>query len=165
MNLARIWRHIRMSPHQLRECFPAQTLQAIQEATAASEATHRGEIRFVVESELPWGPLLDDMSSRQRAIDAFSQLRVWDTEENNGVLIFISLADRDVHIIADRGIDRQVGRAGWQLICDAMREHFRQRRFREGSLEGIRRVGEQLALYFPPNGEDQNELSDQPLVR
>jgi uncharacterized membrane protein len=165
MNLARIWRHIRMSPLTVKRSFTPETLQVIQEATRNSEATHRGEIRFVVEGELPWGPLLADVSPRRRALDAFAQLRVWDTEENNGVLIYISLADRDVEIIADRGIDRQVGKAGWTHICNAMREHFRAGRFREGSLAGIEDISAHLRAHFPPSGEDQNELSDQPLVR
>lgn len=164
MNLQRIWRHVLMSPIEVNRCFPPETLQAIQACTAHEESMHRGEIRFVIEGELPWGPLLADVSARQRALDAFARLRIWDTEENNGVLIYVSLADRDVAIIADRGIDRQVGPAGWQAICDAMRESFRNRRFREGAELGIRLISSHLREHFPRNGDDQNELSDQPLV-
>jgi uncharacterized membrane protein len=164
MNLARIWRHILMNRWSLTRAFPATTLHAIQEATAKNEKRHRGEIRFVVEAELDWGPLLANISPRQRAIEVFGGLRVWDTEENNGVLIYVLLADHDIEIVADRGIHRQVGDAEWRRICNTMRTEFKAGRFEQGVVQGIESISDLMAQHFPPQGEDQNELSNQPLV-
>jgi len=164
MKLARIWRHILMNRWSLSRAFPASTLKAIQEATAKCEKRHRGEIRFVVEAELDWGPLLGDVSPRSRAVEVFGGLRIWDTEENNGVLIYILLADHGIEIVADRGIHRQVGDAEWRRICDAMRAEFKAGRFEQGAVLGIDAISDLLAQHFPPQGDDQNELSDQPLV-
>ena len=87
---------------------------------------------------------------RERALDIFSQLRVWDTEHNNGVLIYLLLADRDVEIIADRGIDAHVGAAGWETICRAMEKDFRAGLFEHGVIKGIEDVSRLLARHFPP---------------
>jgi hypothetical protein len=164
MNLKRVWHHILMNQSQLRKCFPDTVLRAIHEATARCEKMHSGEIRFVVEAELEWGPLLADQSPRQRAIDVFSQLRVWDTEENNGVMIYVLLADRRVEIVADRGIHRQVGDAGWGTICEAIQAEFKAGRFDAGAIKGLEAISAHLAQHFPPRDDDQNELSDQPVV-
>lgn len=164
MNLARIWRHILMSRWSLNKAFPPAVLKAIQEATARNEQRHRGEIRFVVEAELDWGPLLANLSPRRRAIEVFGGLRVWDTEENNGVLIYVLLADHDIEIVADRGIHRQVGDETWRRICDAMRAEFKAGRFEQGAVKAIESISDLLAQHFPPRGDDQNELSDQPVV-
>lgn len=164
MNLARIWRHIVMNRWSLGRAFSDTTLKAIQNATAQNEKRHRGEIRFVVEAELDWASLLSNVSPRSRAIDVFGRLRVWDTEENNGVLVYVLLADHDIEIVADRGIDRQVGGEAWRRICDAMRAEFKAGRFEQGSVRAIESISDLLAQHFPPRGDDQNELSDQPLV-
>lgn len=164
MNLKRVWRHILMNQSRLRRCFPENVLRAIHDATARCEKTHSGEIRFVVEAELDWGPLLADQSPRQRAIDVFSQLRVWDTEENNGVLIYVLLADRRVEIVADRGVHREVGDAGWRAICDVIQAEFKAEHFEAGAVKGLEAISAHLALHFPPRADDQNELSDQPVV-
>lgn len=164
MNLARIWRHILMNRWSLNRAFPASVLKSIQEATARNEKRHRGEIRFVVESELAWGPLLANVSPRRRAVEVFGGLRIWDTEENNGVLIYVLLADHDIEIVADRGIHRQVGDATWRRICDAMRSEFKAGRFEQGAVQAVEAISDLLAEHFPPQGDDQNELSDQPLV-
>ena len=113
MNLKRIWRHILMNDFQVKRSFSEAVLNAIQDAVKQSEKTHSAEIRFVVEGELTWTQLLADMSPRARALEVFSHLRIWDTEENNGVLIYVLLADRNVEIIADRGINKhaEIGRA------------------------------------------------------
>jgi uncharacterized membrane protein len=94
----------------------------------------------------------------------FSHLRIWDTEHNNGVLIYLLLADRKVEIIADRGIDARVGEVGWQTICRAMEAEFRKRRFEAGVIKGIEAVSRELARYFPPQGPPRNELPDAPVV-
>lgn len=164
MNLKRVWRHILMNQSQLRRCFPDSVLRAIHDATARLEKTHSGEMRFVVEAELDWGPLLADQSSRQRAIDVFSQLRVWDTEQNNGVMIYVLLADRRVEIVADRGIHREVGDAGWRAICEAIQAEFKAGRFEAGAVLGLEEISQHLAQHFPARADDQNEMSDQPVI-
>ena len=94
----------------------------------------------------------------------FSQLRIWDTADNNGVLIYLLLADRDVEIVADRGIDAHVGAAGWETICKAMEAEFRAGNFAGGAIEGIDAVSRLLASHFPRHGGGKNELPDAPVV-
>ena len=137
---------------------------AIEKAIKASEGMHRGEIRFVVEGALDTVPLLRGQAARGRAIDVFSQLRIWDTERNNGVLIYLLLADRDVEIVADRGIDAKVGTEEWERICRKMEAAFRQADFEGGVVGGIQEVTRHLAEHFPPIGDDRNELPDKPVV-
>ena len=137
---------------------------AIEKAIKASEGMHRGEIRFVVEGALDTVPLLRGQAARERAIDVFSRLRIWDTERNNGVLIYLLLADRDVEIVADRGIDAKVGTEEWERICRKMEAAFRQADFEGGVVGGIQEVTRHLAEHFPPIGDDRNELPDKPVV-
>ena len=164
MNLKRLWRHLSMPAWRVRRAFPAATLAAIETAIRATEAAHTGQICFAVEAALDIGPLLQDRSARHRALDVFAQLRVWDTEHNNGVLIYLLLADHDVEILADRGIHARVGADGWERICRTMEQAFRAGRLDDGVLQGIRAVGEQLARHYPGQGARGNELSDQPVV-
>jgi uncharacterized membrane protein len=144
--------------------FPAHTLAAIDRAIKESEASHRGEIRFAVEGALHVEPLLRGQTARERAIDVFSRLRIWDTEHNNGVLIYLLLADRDVEIVADRGIHRKVGEREWEGICRKMEAAFRQGEYESGVIDGIREVTRHLAEHFPPIGGDRDELPDKPVV-
>jgi uncharacterized membrane protein len=125
---------------------------------------HSGQVRFVVEGALDGTPLFRDQSARERAMDIFSQLRIWDTAHNNGVLIYLLLADRDVEIVADRGIDAKVGSAGWEEICKRMETDFRAGNFEAGVIKGIEAVSRQLAMYFPRHGAGRNELPDTPVV-
>jgi uncharacterized membrane protein len=148
----------------VNRAFPGDTLTAIDKAIKASEATHRGEIRFVVEGALHIEPLLRGQTARERAIDVFSQLRIWDTEWNNGVLIYLLLADRDVEIVADRGIHEKVGAQEWEKICRKMEAAFRRADYKGGVVEGIHEVTRHLAEHFPPIGDDRNELPDKPVV-
>ncbi len=139
-------------------------MRAIEESIRASEATHHGQIRFAVEAALDLLPLLRNQSARGRAIDVFSLLRVWDTEHNNGVLIYLLLADRDVEIVADRGVSRLVAPAAWERICREMERAFRDRRFEEGVLAGIEAVGAHLVRHYPGASKRPNELPDAPVV-
>ena len=148
----------------VNRAFPRDTLIAIERAIKASEATHRGEIRFVVEGALHIDPLLRGQTARERAIDVFSQLRIWDTEHNNGVLIYLLLADRDVEIVADRGVHAKVGLREWERICGKMEAAFRQADFQGGVVGGIQEVTRHLAEHFPAIGDDRNELPDNPVV-
>ena len=164
MGIARIGRHLLANRARVRQAFPAASLKKIGAAIAASEAGHAGQIRFVVEGALDGGPLFRQQSARARALDVFSQLRVWDTEHNNGVLIYLLLADRDVEIVADRGIDRHVGNAGWETICRAIEQAFGRGDYEAGALAGIGAVTKHLAAHFPREGASRNELPDAPVV-
>ena len=162
--LKRFFRHVWMSPLLVRRQFPAATLDAIGQAVTDAEKTHRGQVRFVVEAELTTGQLWAGVSARQRAIDVFSALRVWDTEENNGVLVYLLLADRKVEIVADRGIHRHAGDERWRAICREIEHHFRKGDFLGGSLSGIHKISAELAFYFPATGTQKNEQPDAPVV-
>ena len=139
-------------------------MQAIEAAIKESEAGHQGEIRFAVEAALEIAPLLKNQAAGERAVEVFSQLRVWDTQHNNGVLIYLLLADRDVEIIADRGIHQHVGKDGWEKICREMEALFRQGRFEEGAITGIKAVSLHLAKHYPGQSQNINELPDTPVV-
>lgn len=164
MGILRVIRHLFMPPWRVRAVFSARTLRAIEAAIRAAESTHAGEIRFAVESALPLIPLLRGQSARHRALEVFSQLRVWDTEHNNGVLIYLLLADRDLEIVADRGVHMRVGSEGWEKICREVEARFRESKFEEGVLHGIRAVSVHLATHYPAQGKDRNELDNRPVV-
>ena len=164
MNIRRIGRHLLEHRWRVRRIFPPQVLTTIEQAIRAGEATHSGQVRFVVEGALDGAPLFRDQPARERALDIFSQLRIWDTAHNNGVLIYLLLADRDVEIIADRGIDTRVGAAGWEKICAEMEGSVRAGNFAGGTIKGIQAVSRQLATHFPRRGGGKNELPDTPVV-
>lgn len=157
-------KHLLTGQAAVRRAFPAASLAALESAIAAAEQTHAGQIRFAVEASLEGSALLAGQSARERAVDVFSLLRVWDTAHNNGVLIYLLLADRDVEIVADRGIHIRCGAAVWESICQSMEACFRQGRFEQGALEGIAAVGALLAQHFPPGGPTGNELPDRPVL-
>ena len=166
MQLGRWFRHWFITPRAVERAFPPAALKAIQDAIAATETQHSGEIRFAVEGALPWSYLKRDAPVRQRAVMVFSKLRVWDTEHNNGVLIYVELADHGVEIVADRGIARHVQRPQWEAVCQRMREHFRKGMFEAGVVAAVQDVGALLAQHCPlAEGErNPNELSNKPAV-
>jgi uncharacterized membrane protein len=164
MGIKRIGKHLLEHHWRVRRMFPPKALAAIEQAIRAGEATHSGQVRFVVEGALDGAPLFRGQSARERALDVFSHLRIWDTAHNNGVLIYLLLADRQVEIIADRGIDAKVGASGWERICKAMEIDFRAGNFESGVIKGIQAVSQQLAAYFPRHGANPNELPDAPVV-
>lgn len=163
-SVSRIFRHCMAGPRRLKRAFPQGTLDAIEAAIAAAETRHSGEIRFAVEAALDFGPLFAAVDARTRAIDVFSSLRVWDTEQNNGVLIYLLLADRDVEIVADRGFNGRVDSAAWQQICAEMEQAFRARDFKAAALAGITRVTEEIERHFPPCSDDRDELDNRPAI-
>src|SRR5512144_2813192 len=124
MSVVRWLRHWFKTPYAVRRAFSEPALERIQQAIADSERTHSGEIRFAVGAALPWSNLKRDAPARQRAAMVFAKLRVWDTEQNNGVLIYVELADRSIEIVADRGVARSVSRARWEAVCTETRDHF-----------------------------------------
>lgn len=164
MGIKRISKHLLHSRWQVRRAFPRSALANIERAIKASEATHAGQIRFVVEGALDGASLLRNQSPRAHAIDVFARLRVWDTAQSNGILIYLLLADRDVEIVADRGIDGKVAQEDWENICRVMETEFRAGNFEGGVLKGIAAASQLLAKHFPPSDPRRNELPDKPLV-
>ena len=164
MGIGRIARHLVEYHWRARRVFTPKVLANIEAATRAGEQAHSGQVRFVVEGALDGAPLFRNQGARERALDVFSHLRIWDTEHNNGVLIYLLLADRDVEIIADRGVDMKVGPEGWEKICRDMETDFRAGRFESGVIKGIEAVSRELAKYYPPGGPHPNELPDSPVV-
>lgn len=164
MDIKRIIKHLSFGQAAVNRAFSRSALQRIEGAIAEVERTHAGQIRFAVEGALDFMPLLAGQTARQRAIEVFSQLRVWDTEHNNGVLIYLLLADRDVEIVADRGVHAKLGQEVWETVCREMEARFRQGDFEQGVLAGIRSVGAHLARCYPQAGNKINELPDRPVV-
>ncbi len=164
MKLGRILRHLSTGRAAVRRVFPRLALLAIQRAIRETELRHNGQIRFAVEASLELMPLLSGQTAQQRALDVFSRLRVWDTEHNNGVLIYLLLADRDVEIIADRGIHTRLGQETWEAICHDMEAAFRKGKFEAGVLAGIHAVGDHLSHHFPARNGKPNELPDVPVM-
>jgi uncharacterized membrane protein len=164
MSIKRIAKHLVQHHWRTKQIFPQNVLDRIEQTIKHSEATHSGQVRFVVEGALDGGPLFRNQSARARALDVFAHLRIWDTAHNSGVLIYLLLADRDVEIIADRGIDAKVGAEGWERICRAMEAEFRSGQFERGVIDGIAAVSRELAKHFPPGGPHPNELPDEPVV-
>lgn len=164
MSLKRALRHLVAVPWIERRAFPPDALRQIEEAITASERQHRGEVRFVVEGALDFLPVLRGLTPRARALEVFSLLRVWDTEENTGVLLYVQLVDRDIEIVADRGIAHRIAQPEWEAICHRMEEAFRERRFLAGALEAIREVSHLLAQHFPAGARNVDELPDRPAV-
>ena len=164
MNFKRIMKHLSSGRAAVRRVFPERTLDAIENAIRTTETRHAGQIRFAVEASLELAPLLAGQTAQQRAIEVFAKLRVWDTEHNNGVLIYLLLADRDVEIIADRGIHVKLGKEVWEEICREMEAAFRAGQFEAGVLGGIQAVGEHLARHFPASSGKYNEMPDSAVV-
>ena len=157
-------RHLFIDDFAARRAVPRACLAVIERTIAVQEVRHRGELRFVVEGGLAVHRLLARRTARERAIEVFTQLRIWDTEDNAGVLIYLLLADRRVEIVADRGIDAKVGRTAWDAICGAMQREFAEGRFEAGALLGIEAISDLLAEHFPPEEANPNELPDTPVV-
>jgi uncharacterized membrane protein len=164
MRHRRLLRHVITDHLSVRRAFAPAALARIEQAIAAGERTHRGQVCFAVEGALPPLRVLREMTPRERALEVFGLLRVWDTEENAGVLIYLLLADRDVEIVADRGIDRQVPTGAWQAICARMEAAFRDARLVEGVVMGIEEITALLAAHFPRIGAVANELPDKPVL-
>ena len=164
MNWKRLLRHLSTDRRALRRAFPRAAMRAIEKAIGEEERRHSGQLRFAVEASLPLGELFRGIRSRERAVQCFARLRVWDTEHNSGVLIYLLLADRRVEIVADRGIHGRVGTAAWEAICGEMQQEFARGQFERGAVLGVRAISDLLAAHFPPSGESRNELPDKPVV-
>jgi len=164
MNFRRLFRHLFSTRSAMRVNFNEAALSEIELAIQEVESRISGEVRFVVEAALDVDDLFADTTPRARALTVFSHLGVWDTEANNGVLIYVLLADRDVEIVADRGIARRVPQAEWENVCHEIEAHYREGRFAQGSVAGVRSVGRLLEKHFPGQGADADELPNQPVL-
>ena len=163
-HLKRLAKHLFIWPGIVKRYFPKDSMQRIEKAIAKSERSHLGEICFVVESNLHLFDILRKKSGKKRAIEVFSQFHVWDTEQNNGVLIYLLLADHDFEILADRGIHLHVGNEGWELISSEMERYFKKGDFESGVLYGISKISEHLEQHFLSSADNVNELRDAPIV-
>lgn len=162
MNLRRVFRHLTATGAGLRRAFDAAGLQAIEKAIADAERKHGGEIRFAVEGNLGALELMRGVTPRERALDAFAQLGVWDTEANNGVLIYLLWADHDVEIVADRGFNGKVSAAEWEYVCHTMEGLFASGRAVDAVIAGIEAASALIARHYP--AADSNELPNKPVV-
>lgn len=162
MNASRIARHIFLPGRSLRRAFDAAALSAIERAITDTEKAHGGEIRIALEASLDPAELFSDLTPRQRAVQVFADLGVWDTELNNGVLIYVLWADRDVEIIADRGFNGRVTAQEWSDVCQRMEELFRRGNATQAVVAGIQAAGALIARHYPK--VDRNELPDRPVV-
>jgi uncharacterized membrane protein len=163
--LKRFFRHLAADHGSVRRAFPQSALARIEATIGEGEKGHRGQVRFAVEPSLPPARVLADVTPRARAIEVFGLLRIWDTEENCGVLVYLLLADHDVEIVADRGIHARVGSKAWDAICREMEAAFRAGRFSEGVEAGLAEIGGLLAEHYPREGGARgNELPDRPIV-
>jgi hypothetical protein len=164
MKLIRLLKHLLLPSWFFRRVFSRADRATIGEAITVCEKSHRGELRFVVEGPLHLSSLWRDLSSRARAVELFASLRIWDTEENSGILIYVQLVDRRVEILADRGIAARVPQAEWDAVCREMEASFRNDEWRRGALQAVARAGELLTKHFPAGGDNPNELPDAPLM-
>ena len=160
--------HLWLDADDTRRAIPADMLARLQRRVAASEQRHSGEIRICVEAGLPLSYLWRGAPARERAVTMFGKLRVWDTEHNNGVLIYLLLADHAIEIVADRGLDRHVDDRQWQAMVARMAEAFRDKRYEDGLTQALEETSALLMTYFAVADTGQpnpNELPDSPVLQ
>jgi uncharacterized membrane protein len=164
--LGRIWRHRWIDEAAVRRVLPADAMGRLASRVGANERRHSGEIRICVEAGLPLSYLWRNAPARERAVTLFGKLRVWDTEHNNGVLIYLLLAEHAIEIVADRGIDSRVDDAEWAAMAQRMGSAFREGRFEDGLTQALEEISALLVAHFPlgENEADVNELPDEPVV-
>jgi uncharacterized membrane protein len=160
----RLARHWLQGLRPARKILPSSALAQIESEVQNAERTHAGEIRVAVETSLSFALLWRRVRARERALQLFARLRVWDTQHNNGVLIYVLLADRAIEIVADRGIASHIPPAEWQALCDEVSERFRQGDLADGCCVAVRSVGNRLARFFPAADGLGNELPNQPIL-
>ena len=163
----RILKHRFLDETDIARALPAEVLARLEARVATSEKHHSGEIRLSVEAGLPLSYLRRGLSARDRAVMLFGKLRVWDTEHNNGVLIYLLLAERAIEIVADRGVARVVPQAHWDAVVQGMGTAFQQGRFEEGLTQAVTAVDAELARHFAlaPGALNPNELPDRADLR
>jgi uncharacterized membrane protein len=164
--LKRLLRHRWLDESDTRRAIPPELVDRLTRRVAASEKRHTGEVRIYVEAGLPASYLWRDATPRERAVQMFGKLRVWDTEHNNGVLIYLLLAEHAIEIVADRGLAARVPQGEWERIVKAMGTAFRDKRFEDGLTQALEEVSALLVQHFPaaPGEAGVNELPDTPVL-
>lgn len=164
--LTRIWRHRWIDESEVRRALPEAVMQRLTGRVAASERRHSGEVRICVEAGLPMSYLWRHASARERAVMLFGKLRVWDTAHNNGVLIYLLLAEHAIEVVADRGLHSHVDDAAWAAMTQRMSAAFREGRFEDGLTQALEEISALLVEHFPlgDGALDVNELPDEPVV-
>jgi uncharacterized membrane protein len=164
--LQRLLRHRWLDEDDSRKAIPPALLQRLKQRVAASENRHSGEIRICVEASLPSSYIWRDATPRERAVAMFAKLGMWDTEFNNGVLIYLLLAEHAIEIVADRGLSRRVPAGEWQAMVQRMGNAFREGRFEDGLTQALEEVSALLVQHFPlaPGDHNSNELPDEPVL-
>ena len=169
-------KHLWLDASDAQQAISPDMLERLTQRVAASEDRHTGQIRIYVEAALPmsylWrlnqgvGNTLKALI-RQRAVMLFGKLRVWDTANNNGVLVYLLLAEQAIEMVADRGLSQRISDAQWQAMVARMSANFAQRQFEEGLTQALEEVTSALVQYFPAvSGQAQtNEMPDEPMVR
>ncbi len=165
--LARILKHRWLDETDTARALKPEALARLEARVAAAERKHSGEIRLCVEAGLPLSYLWRNATPRQRAVTMFGKLRVWDTELNNGVLIYLLLAEHAIEIVADRGVARVVPQSTWDGLVVAMREQFRAGRFEAGLAQAVGAVDALLTQHYAlaPGQHNPNELPDRADLR
>ncbi|MBS7808823.1 TPM domain-containing protein [Variovorax sp. PCZ-1] len=165
--LTRIWKHRWMDDSDVRRAVPPELLAKLERFTQASEARHSGEIRICIEAGLPMSYLWRDATPRERAIAMFGKLRVWDTQQNNGVLIYLLLAENAIEIVADRAVSMPPNSTFWQETVDHLSAHLKRGDFERGLTQALEEISALLMQHFPvdANAANPNELSNRPDVR
>lgn len=161
--------HHRWTEGQVRRAFPPEVLLRLERQVAASEARHSGQVRLCVEGGLPYSYIWRDATARERGVALFGKLRVWDTEQNNGVLIYLLMADHAIEIVADRALHRAVPAASWQAVLEGMQQDFRRDAYAQGMETALLRVSDLLAAHFPADAAHHTghgaSLPDTPVVQ
>ena len=164
MDISRLIKHMISHGRKVGSHFSSKDLEVITKAILQSESQHTGQICFAVEGAMDMSSLLKNQSPRDRAIEVFSRLKVWDTEHNNGVLIYVLIADHAVEIVSDRGINKRVDQSEWQAICHDIESKFAKGGYQQGVLSGIDKLTQVLHQHFPRTRSSTNEISDIPVI-
>ena len=172
--LITLFKHRWLDVSDSRRALPDDLLHRLKKRVVASEHRHSGEIRICVEAGLPtsylwrhfWHKAPIRTVMRQRAIMMFSKLRVWDTEHNNGVLIYLLLAERDIELVADRGINQHVDPAEWEAIVKRLSAALHDNRFEDGLTQALEEVSAILMRHFELKADEKNpnELPNAPFI-
>ena len=164
--LKRIFRHRWLDESTVQRAVPAELLHRLTRRVAASEQRHSGEVRICVEAGLPMSYLWRGAKARERAVMMFGKLRVWDTEHNNGVLIYLLLADHAIELVADRGLNQHVSAAQWQAMVQHLGAAIRDGRYEDGLTQALEEVSAVLVQHFAlAEGESNpNELPNAPFL-
>lgn len=163
--LKRLFRHSWLDADDTRRAIPDDMVQRLMQRVQASEQRHSGEVRICVEAALPASYIWRNASARERAVMMFSKLRVWDTARNNGVLIYLLLAERAIEIVADRGLNEKVSAAQWQTVAQHMAGAFAQNQYENGLTQALEEVSALLVQHYavPTGSVRTNELPDAPV--